>query len=271
VLVDSPGFDDSDMQDFEVLDLISKYLACVYQTGKKLKGVIYLYAIDEVRFSGISRRNFHVFRQLCGQSTMVNVLIVTTKWDMTNHEMAVARETQLSTSDQIFKPAIEKGARLLRHDNTRASAHSILYALFPNKELPLKIQREIVDEHKDLGQTSAGVEVDRELREQAKQHAETLRALEEKYQAALKARDEETQKEMAAEKLLFEEKIAGLNEEITKLQQRKYAELLSAGTKMVGLGVQVYGERESRLAQTRAAELALEAARAAQKNTCIIF
>jgi hypothetical protein len=45
----------------------------------KLSGLIYVHRISDVLMGGISSRNFRMFRKLCGDDTLKNVVIVTKK------------------------------------------------------------------------------------------------------------------------------------------------------------------------------------------------
>lgn len=137
-----------------------------------------MHRISDYRMTGISTRNFRLFRQLCGDSTLKNVVIVTNMWGDVSEERGIARETELATTDMFFKPVLEKGAQMLRHDNTQTSARKILRAIVNNRPLSLRIQREIVDEKKDVSQTAAGAELNHELllqREKYEKEMEQLR------------------------------------------------------------------------------------------------
>jgi hypothetical protein len=128
---------------------------------------------------GISTRNFKMFRELCGESSLENVVIVTNMWSEVNREVGEAREAELASQDLFFKPVLDKGARLLRHDNTLDSGQSIMHYLISNHPLPLRIQRELVDQHMDISQTAAGEELNRELMEQIRRHRDEMRELQE--------------------------------------------------------------------------------------------
>jgi len=56
LLIDTPGFDDSERSDTEILTEISKLLAAQYKLGVNLKGVIYLHRITDNRYQGSSVR-----------------------------------------------------------------------------------------------------------------------------------------------------------------------------------------------------------------------
>jgi len=129
--------------------------------------------------SGIATRNFKLFRELCGESTLKNVVILTNMWGEVNLEVGEAREAELKTQDLFFKPVLDKGAQILRHDNTFETAINILRHLTENHPVPLQIQKELVDQNKDIRDTAAGAELSKELVEQIRKHHEEMRKLQE--------------------------------------------------------------------------------------------
>jgi len=90
----------------------------------KLSGLIYVHRISDVRMGGISGRNFRMFRKLCGDDTLKNIVIVTNMWGEVGQAKGQMREAELK--NKFFKPTLDKGAQMLRHDNTVESAHNIL-------------------------------------------------------------------------------------------------------------------------------------------------
>ncbi|KAM6490517.1 P-loop containing nucleoside triphosphate hydrolase protein [Amanita muscaria] len=170
ILVDTPGFDDTQKSDTEILRLIAIYLSTAYENGKRLSGVIYFHRISDFRVGGISRRNFKMFRQLCGDDNLKNVLIVTNMWGEVDPQIGLARENELSSTDIFFKPALERGAQFLRHDNTIESAYDIIRQVMKNHPITFQIQEELVDQKKDISETAAGIELNKELHEQAERH-----------------------------------------------------------------------------------------------------
>ncbi|KAF9461786.1 P-loop containing nucleoside triphosphate hydrolase protein [Collybia nuda] len=198
-LIDTPGFDDTNKSDTDILKLIAGFLQASYEHGKKLAGVIYLHRISDCRMGGISTRNFRMFRELCGERTLKNVVIVTNMWGQVTPSIGKARERELAIDPTFFKPAIDKGAQLVRHDNTFRSAQGLLWLIVQNKPEALRIQRELVDEHMDISQTAAAEELNRELMEQARRHRAELQELEEEMKDAIKQQDEETRRELEGE------------------------------------------------------------------------
>ena len=51
-----------------------------YEASSTLAGVIYISRLSDKRFSGIAARNFKMFRELCGDKTLRNVIFVTNMW-----------------------------------------------------------------------------------------------------------------------------------------------------------------------------------------------
>jgi len=230
-LIDTPGFDDTTKSDTDILKEIGAFLSNTYQKGRCLSGVIYMHRISDVRMGGISRRNFNMFRRLCGDESLMNVLIVTNMWGEVDPELGEAREAELRDQDMFFKPALDKHARLLRHLNTLKSAQAIIHCIVDNRPMALQIQHELVDKQMDLSQTAAGAELNRELMEQARKHKEELREIQAEMQAAIKAKDEETRQELeeVAQKLKAEvlrvqtnsqQLELGYNEEKARMEQR---------------------------------------------------
>jgi len=118
-----------------------------------------------------------MFKELCGEATLKNVVIVTNMWGEVSQDVGEARETELTNEDKFFKPVLDKGAQIVRHDNTSENARAILLHLIQNRPLPLMIQTELVDQRKSISETAAGAELNRELMEQIKRHEREMREL----------------------------------------------------------------------------------------------
>ncbi|KAI6030599.1 P-loop containing nucleoside triphosphate hydrolase protein [Pisolithus orientalis] len=195
-LIDTPGFDDTNRSDTEILRSIAAYLSNTYEQGAKLAGIIYMHRISDTRMGGTSARNFRIFRELCGESTLRNVLIVTTMWSEVSPELGEERERELASNGKFFKPVLDKGARMLRHNNTRESAHAILRHLVNAQAHTLQIQHELVNEQRDLAHTSAGVELGRLLKDQADRHEAQLKEVRREMEEAMRVKDEQSRKEL---------------------------------------------------------------------------
>ena len=154
-----------------------------------LAGVLYFHRISDSKMDRTSMMNFKMFRKLCGDRALQNVVIVTNMWRLVVPRVGEAREVELARGDNFFKPIFEKGARMARNENTVASAQNIIRLVLDNHPLPLRIQKELVDEYKDISKTSAGEELNREINARIKRHQEEMGVLEEEIEEAIRALD----------------------------------------------------------------------------------
>jgi len=159
-----------------------------------------------------------MFRKLCGDSTLQNVVIVTNMWGEVDPQVGEAREAELIREDIFFKPVLDKGAQMARHTNTVPSAEDIIRLVLNNHPLPLRIQTELVTEHKDISETGAGEELNRELAAQIKKHQEDMRVLKEEMQQAIRDKDEETRKELEIETKRMQREIARFENDARRLE-----------------------------------------------------
>jgi hypothetical protein len=150
---------------------------CRYERGNTLAGVLYFHRISDFRMGGVSTRNFKMFRKLFSDSALQNVVIVTNMWGEVGPRVGEAREAELMKEDIFFKLVLEKGVQMARHENAVPSAENIVRLILDNHLLPLRIQKELVDEHKDISETSAGEELNRELNAQIKKHQQEMHVL----------------------------------------------------------------------------------------------
>lgn len=178
-----------------------------------LAGIIYLHRISDVRVGGVTKRNFSVFRKLCGESTLKNAAVVTNMWTPNAsdaiREIEEGRETELATKPAFFKHALDNGARMARHYNTTQSAHAIIRQFFAHQPQPLLVQRELVDEKKCLVTTDAGSHMKEEFVALSERHQ---REIEE-----MKRQQHEQEKELATASLKIEQN-AALAEELRGLR-----------------------------------------------------
>ncbi|EMD32135.1 hypothetical protein CERSUDRAFT_99815 [Gelatoporia subvermispora B] len=220
-LIDTPGFDDTTRSDTDILKVIADYLCNAYQNEKKLSGIIYMHRISDFRMGGTSKRNFTMFRKLCGDDTLKNVLIVTNMWGEVSAEVGSAREKELAADDILFKPVLEKGARMLRHDNTLSSAHRILSCLINNRPEVLQIQDEVVNKHKDILQTAAATELARELEEQKRKQREEMDRVRREHEAAVAAQQEATRRALEQERARIAAEEARAHAEYERIQRQQ--------------------------------------------------
>ena len=158
------------------------------------------------------RRNFNMFRKLCGDDPLKNVVIVTNMWKNVDPRTGDKREIRLRGSDTYFKPVLDKGARITRHDDTASSAENIIRLVLENHPLPLRIQEELVIEGKDITQTGAGKELNQAQTEQIRKYKEQLDEAMKEMQEAMSEENEGLKREL-------KERTEEIEREITKFQK----------------------------------------------------
>ncbi|KAF8420754.1 P-loop containing nucleoside triphosphate hydrolase protein [Boletus edulis BED1] len=158
VLVDTPGFDDTMRSDAEILRSIADWLEVTYRNKIKLSGLLYLHRISDVRMAGTPLRNLSVFRDLCGNDNMKNIVLVTTMWDEVKDQSIGSKREEELLSD-FWADMIRLGSRDRRFQGTRESAWEIINCLdleaSGERRKPLQIQREMVDRGLQLHETTA--------------------------------------------------------------------------------------------------------------------
>ena len=156
-LIDTPGFDDTFRSDAEVLKEIAYWLSSAYGSNVRLSGIIHLHPITSARMYGSALKNLQVLQKIWGKSILSSVALVTSMWDNIEPEVGTARERQLKS--RFWQPLVEQGSCILRYENSRSSALSIIKVLMTKEKGTLEIQHEMVDQHKTLNDTAAGQEL----------------------------------------------------------------------------------------------------------------
>ena len=206
-LIDTPGLDDTQRSDTDILRTIATALSMLYRTRIPLAGVIYLHRISDTRVGGASKRSIRLLEAICGPEAYPGTAVVTTMWDkLPSLSDGDKREEQLITDPEFFGPLFHSSASAItrRHTGARASAEAIVQELLlSSQERPvvLQIQRQLVDENLALEDTAAGMIIDAGLFRQQKQLQSELeeleRSLEEAHDEATSAQLREEQQGQA--------------------------------------------------------------------------
>lgn len=206
-----------------------------------------MHRISDPRLTGISRRNFNMFRKLCGEETLKNVVIVSTMWDETALTRAEAREKELKTDPELdFKAALDKGASMKRHDNTKQSARAILQHFLGNQPRTLRIQKELVDKKWDIVETSAGMELNHHLARLAADHKKRLGDLEKEMKKALTEKDEETRQRLKRDRRVLETKLRKANEEREEMSKVHAQMQMRANERLKEIQEELEKEKQAR-------------------------
>ncbi|PVF96696.1 hypothetical protein CPB86DRAFT_786771 [Serendipita vermifera] len=162
ILLDTPGFDDTNERDTDNIAEIATTLAAIYRKGRLLSGILYFHNIEDRGMRGVSVRNHRLFRHLCGEDPMKSVIIVTNMWTPSFDEsIGTQREQELRTEGEFFKYSVDAGARMMRHYNNTRTATDIIQAILSSDKdrEALKIQKEMVEERRRIDETSVANEL----------------------------------------------------------------------------------------------------------------
>ena len=116
-----------------------------------------------------------MFRKLCGDEALKNVVLGTTKWDDVKLEVGQQREIQLR--DDFWKEMIQHGSAIMQvHDD---SAWNVVNHILENETIDsILIQNELMKLRMIIPQTSAGQELRFTLRELLEMQIQTMHQLE---------------------------------------------------------------------------------------------
>ncbi|KAJ4292500.1 hypothetical protein N0V90_009162 [Kalmusia sp. IMI 367209] len=176
LLIDTPGFDDSERTDSEILMEIARILSAQYQLGVQLKGVVYIHRITDIRYARSSVKTFEIFRKIVGDQALRNVLLVTSRWNEVDPGVGAERERQLK--DKFWAYMLGKGSNISRFHGDRPSAVGLVSQLICKETVVLELQRELVDDGKQLDETTAGAYLSDNLDNLRRQYRDELAALE---------------------------------------------------------------------------------------------
>ena len=153
-------------------------LAISYHDGMNIAGIVYLHDICLPHFSVTFLKRLDMFKNLCGDDALGNVVLGTTKWNLIHRqETGEQREQQLR--DSSWKDMINHGSIIRRLRRDRSSAMEILDHILQNKPIEsLLIQKEVVDEQIPIPETTAG---------------KTLRYIQEQFEELKKKREKSRQ------------------------------------------------------------------------------
>jgi predicted GTPase len=174
VFVDTPGFDDTNKSDGEILEMIAQWLNTTYERNITLSGILYLHRISDNRMAGTPLKNLRIFKKLCGKNALQNIILTTTMWDDVNRREGLEREKDLK--ENYWKVMLKQKSTVARYDNTTESAWQVVEPLLreANKRSALRLQQEMVELKRELPETKAGGELYTRLEVAFRKQQDTL-------------------------------------------------------------------------------------------------
>ncbi|OCK89283.1 uncharacterized protein K441DRAFT_284274 [Cenococcum geophilum 1.58] len=232
-LIDTPGFDDTNRSDTEVLREVASWLTASYSNKIRLSGIIYFHRISDLRMQGSAKKNLFLFQKLCGSEALKNVVLATTMWDRVNFDEGLGREKQLVETQEFWGWMMKQGSRIFRHSNDHLSARRLIdIFLAKPTTITLELQNQMVNKHLSLEQTDAGITLEVELLKERKRWERRLREAQEEMKEALESRNQdaiaaiqEVQRDYKSRMDLLEKDRHDLKINMEKLHHEKYAEL----------------------------------------------
>ncbi|KAJ3082562.1 hypothetical protein HK102_001588 [Quaeritorhiza haematococci] len=228
VLLDTPGFDDTEMDEATVLNEIVSFLTMTYREGQLLAGILYLHRISDVRMPGSAVRTYRMFERLCGENSAQSVIFTTTQWDGVDDITGNQRQSELMSN--FWKFFIDRGAEVRPYDGGTESGRTIIEALLDKRLGPvtLQVQDEVVNQGLEICQTAAGREVNRHIAELQERYEAKMREMRDEFAEAMKKKDQAMMALVDEERRQYRVKIQGLEKarmelfvRVTDLEKRQ--------------------------------------------------
>jgi len=196
---------------------------------------------------GTAIKNLAMMKLLCGEENLSVVWLATTMLGLVSPERELAREQELKSTDLFWGGLIRRRSKVCRHQDSEASAFAIVdHIIAQQQPVVLSIQRQMLDEHRDVDQTDASRYLRRNvIQEQEKVQdrlARSAQELDEKLEAQETVEVEEVLERQRGYQQKLEEKtksLAAMKLNMDKLREQKAQEL---------------SEREKEFAREKAAQ-----------------
>ena len=196
-------------------------MAKSYKEKIRLKGIVYLHRILDVKLGGTGMRNLRMFKKLVGENNLGSIVLATTFWEQTDPVVGERREHQLTVTEEFWGKMVTSGSRVFRHDKKIFSGTVILkYLLDLSGKAAYDIQVDMVDNKKALDETAAGAEVQSQVDKLRKEYEKKLDDYKKEMEQAIKDQDVASQKEIAELRKSHEDWLAKQEEERDKAQAK---------------------------------------------------
>lgn len=202
-LIDTPGFDDTEQSDADILESISDYLLQTYHRGILLTGVVLLQPITGNRVKGSERRRLRLFEKICGEKAFSHVIIATTMWSELSSSVDGESRVSERRSD-YWGDLLRHGAQVVSHDNTPKSALNIVGSLVKKGTVALRMQNELDSNNGVLMETAAGKQLHADLGDDIKSQWEIIAKLEKQLRED-RAKREELVEELREQQAEYDE------------------------------------------------------------------
>ena len=183
-----------------------------------------------------------MFGELCGDTTLRNLVLVTNMWATVPREAGEALEKELPT--YLFNLPLGKGAQMARYIDTTQSAHDIIRRITKNYQVTPSIQRELVGGNKGIADTRAGGAVNRGLNGQTGRQLDEPKKAEADSIQALREKDGDTRNELGEERRKLREWVESMAANNTAEKEKMEARVMKMEARVVEMELGVKKEKQ---------------------------
>ena len=229
-LVDTPGFNDTYLDDAAVLSELATFMESSYKAKIKLTAIIYLHPITSHRLEGSARDNLSMFRKLCGPNFYPNIVLATNFWSLVDEGTGHRREVELEENEDFWGAMKSHGSQITRLPDDKEACVQLLLRLAGKEKATLQIQNELVEKQMPIGSTEAGASAKntRELQNFYEEFRQRVASLASDRKAEIQKQQEEFRRIQAEQQEEFEAQMRKYKEEIDEARKKNEALLREA-------------------------------------------
>ncbi|KAJ0331020.1 hypothetical protein COL922a_012073 [Colletotrichum nupharicola] len=228
-LIDTPGFDDTELEDSDILMRIAGYLG----PSIRLSGIFHLHPVNSRRMGGVATRNLELFRNMVGQDNMRNIKLITKMWNDVEHAQGEKHLEELTRD--FWNETVAAGAQVDRCRDAAQDGLRIIQSVLRTSPVTLQLQRGM-EAGCGLAETTAGKSLMDRYDELQERYHTDMNVLREQLAKASTDRDRQAELERShADKLqkqvdvaeqarkLLEADVKKLQEEVTRLSKSTWS------------------------------------------------
>lgn len=142
-LVDTPGFNDTELDDEEVCYMLIDWIKEFNLKGLKFSGLLYLHPMNKTREKGSDVQSLKVFKRLIGYENYGNITIGLTFCDLEAADVVAAREQALRESSRFWGDMVAAGAKVVRIPGSKRDAVHLVAQMLNNSTMTLQVEKEL--------------------------------------------------------------------------------------------------------------------------------
>lgn len=223
--MDTPGFNDTSLDDAAILAELATFMESTYRADVKLTAIIYLHPIINDRLEWSALDNLSMFQKLCGPNLYPNIVLATNFWSLVDETTRRRRERRLEENGDWWGGMKDHGSLIVRLPDDREECITLLMKLSRKEKVAIQIQEELVDQQQPITKTRAGsvAKNSRALEELREEMDEQLATLAAEREAALRKQRSELERLQAEQRTAWEDKIQKYQEELAAAKKEQDA------------------------------------------------